>query len=109
LIFSLHRLIRSSVNTLEGHEMIDLCFVKLAITVGALSHLECASGRHEEGIAARTELTKLRKHLGILFPSLSDPVEVGLNREWKNILNKYNLVCGHQDKEWSSEGSIDLP
>jgi len=83
---------------------INLWFVKLAITLWAMGHLECASGRHEEGMAARTELNELRKRLRLVFPSLEDLVEVGLNREknfpaWKNILKKYNLTCGHQDED----------
>ena len=82
----------------------NLWFVNLAITLWAIGHLRCASGQHEKGIEARTELDGLRKHLRLVFPSLANLVEVGLNRErnfaaWKNLLKKYSLLCGHQDKD----------
>jgi len=90
----------------------NIWFIDLAITLWALGLLECASGRHEEGIAARTELNELLKRLRLVFPSLADLVEVGLNRErnfaaWKNLLEKYNLSCGHQDEDEISEGNAD--
>jgi len=88
----------------EHAKAINIWFIDLAITLWAMGHLECASGRHEEGITARTELNELRKHLRLVFPSLADLVKVGLNRErnfaaWKRLLEKYKLSCGHQDEE----------
>jgi len=82
----------------------NLWFVKLAVTLQALSLLECASGRHEEGITAKNELNDLRKGLRLIFPSLDGLVEVDLNRErnfaaWKNLLKKFKFRCGHQEDE----------
>jgi hypothetical protein len=61
----------------------------------------CALGRHEEGIALRTEFMKLRKHLKSIFPSLSNLVDSECNSEiarqsWVSILSK--LDCHHQDQ-----------
>jgi len=90
----------------------NIWLINLAITLWALGNLECASGRHEEGIGARTELNKLRKRLRLVFPSLADLVEVGLKRErkfaaWKRLFEKYTLLCGHQDEDEISEGNTD--
>ena len=61
----------------------------------------CALGRHEEGIALRTEFMELRKHLKSIFPSLSNLVDNECNSEisrqsWVSILSK--LDCHHQDE-----------
>jgi len=90
----------------------NIWFINLAITLWALGHLECVSGQHEEGIASRTDLNELRKRLRLVFPSLVDLVEVGLNREknfpaWKNLLKKYNFSCGHNDEDEISESNPD--
>ena len=92
----------------------NIYFIDLAITLWALGLLEDASGLHEEGMGARTELKELQKRLRLVFPRLADLVEVGLNRErnfpvWKNLLNKYNLSCENQDSDDILEESIDSP
>jgi len=98
----------------EHSKAINIWFIDLAITLWALGHLECASGRHKEGITARTELNGLRKHLVLVFPSLADLAEVGLNRErnfatWKRLLKKYNLSCEHQDEDEILDGKAESP
>jgi len=96
----------------EHSKAINIWFIDLAMTLWALGNVECASGRQKEGIMAITELNKLRKRLQLLFPSLADLVEVGLNRErnfaaWKRLLEKYDISCGHQDEEDVSEGNME--
>ncbi|KIM36332.1 hypothetical protein M413DRAFT_31752 [Hebeloma cylindrosporum] len=61
----------------------------------------CALGRHEEGIALRTEFEDLRKHLKSTLPGLSELVDNECQSEisrqsWVSILSK--LECHHQDE-----------
>jgi tetratricopeptide (TPR) repeat protein len=61
----------------------------------------CALGQHQEGIALRTEFMELRKHLKLIFPSLSNLVDNECNSDiarqsWASILSK--LECHHQDE-----------
>lgn len=91
----------------------NIWFVDLAVTLWALCLLECASNRHQEGIATRTELTDLRKRLRLILPSLADVVEVALNWEknfiaWKNLIKRCDLSCGHQVEKYPFEASVDL-
>ena len=72
--------------------------------VAARTHaiFHCALGRHDEGIALKTEFMELRKRLKLVFPSLADLVDIHwageiARQSWVSILSK--LECHHQDQD----------
>ncbi|KAF9543797.1 hypothetical protein CPC08DRAFT_730394 [Agrocybe pediades] len=82
-------------------------FIDLARALRAEGILECASGRHAEGAAARTRLNELQQRLRATLPSVAEQVDVDLNYEqnypaWKRILEKYPFTCSH----WVEEEAI---
>ncbi|KAF4610121.1 hypothetical protein D9613_010400 [Agrocybe pediades] len=82
-------------------------FIDLARALRAEGILECASGRHADGAAARTRLNELQQRLRATHPDLADQVDVDLNYEqnypaWKRILKKHLLTCSH----WIEEDAI---
>ncbi|KAF9544031.1 hypothetical protein CPC08DRAFT_799984, partial [Agrocybe pediades] len=75
-------------------------FIDLARALRAEGILECVSGRHVEGAAARTRLNELQQRLRATFPGLADQVDVDLYYErnypaWKRLREKYPLICSH--------------
>ncbi|KAF9542897.1 hypothetical protein CPC08DRAFT_801500 [Agrocybe pediades] len=75
-------------------------FINLARALRAEGILECVSGRHVEGAAARTRLNELQQRLRATFPGLAHQVDVNLNYErnypaWKRLREKYLLTCSH--------------
>jgi len=61
----------------------------------------CALGRHDEGIALKTEFMELHKRLKLIFPSLANLVDIDwageiARQSWVSILSK--LECHHQDQ-----------
>ena len=89
-------------------------FIDFAVILRWEGILECASNRHEEGIAARGKLNDLQNRMRFLFPSLSDFIKLALNRERSyascaKILDKYKLACAHQHEPSDSlEGDQSL-
>jgi len=64
------------------------------IRIHAIFH--CALGRHDEGIALKTEFVELRKRLKLIFPSLANLVDIAwageiARQSWVSILSK--LEC----------------
>jgi len=62
----------------------------------------CALGRHDEGVALRTEFTELRTRLILIFPGLADLADIFwageiARQSWVSILSK--LECHHQDQD----------
>ncbi|KAF9537861.1 hypothetical protein CPC08DRAFT_824682 [Agrocybe pediades] len=81
-------------------------FISLARALRTEGILECISGRHVEGAAARTRLNELQQRLRATFPGLADQVNVDLNYEsnypaWRRILGKHPLTCSH----WVEDGA----
>jgi len=63
----------------------------------------CVLGRHEEGVAMRTELDDLRNSLQSTFPTLANLIEIELRRDiakksWVTLLANLRLQCRHQDE-----------
>ncbi|KDR73169.1 hypothetical protein GALMADRAFT_723185 [Galerina marginata CBS 339.88] len=77
-------------------------YTALACVLVAEGILHCASGRHEEGLAAKAKLEEMQKRLETDFPSLARLVEIELDGEknlasWIALVAKLDLQCHHQD------------
>ena len=74
---------------------------ELASILRTLGLCYCFLGRHEEGLATRTELNSLQNRLRIAFPDIHRRMITAFERDdrrpsWRRLLQRLNLQCTHQ-------------
>ena len=75
---------------------------ELASILRTLGLCYCSLGRHEEGLATRTELNSLQTRLKIAFPDIHRRMITAFERDdrrplWTRLMRRLNLQCTHQN------------